>query len=63
MKKITILFTLILIVVFSTIVNAQVPQKVNYQAVARNSSGAILVTQPVGIRLSVHDGSASGPIV
>jgi hypothetical protein len=42
---------------------AQVPQAVNYQAVAHNSSGAILTSQHISIRFSIHDGSASATIV
>src|SRR4051812_16026050 len=34
-----------------------VPSTMNYQAVARNSSGAILATQLVCLRLTIEDGS------
>ena len=43
--------------------SAQVPQSFNYQAVARNATGDLLQNQPVGIRLSVHEGSAGGTVV
>jgi hypothetical protein len=39
---------------------AQTPQKFNYQAVARNSSGNVLANQNVRIRLTVLDGGPSG---
>lgn len=39
---------------------AQVPQKMNYQAVARNTAGNELVNQAIKIRLSVLDGGATG---
>lgn len=42
---------------------AQVPQKINYQAVARNSAGTTLNSQPVSVRLTIHDGSAGGTTV
>jgi trimeric autotransporter adhesin len=41
---------------------AQPSNKINYQAVARNSSGAILANQTVGLRLTIEDG-VGGPVV
>jgi hypothetical protein len=37
--------------------SAQAPQKINYQAIARNSSGAIVAAQAVGIKFTIRDGS------
>lgn len=37
--------------------SAQAPQGMNYQAVARNSSGAILPNQNIGIRITITDGN------
>lgn len=42
---------------------AQAPQKLNYQAVARDNSGGILQNQNIGTRFTIHDGSATGNIV
>lgn len=42
---------------------AQVPQKFNYQGLARNSSGAPLVNKAISLRLSILDGTSSGPVV
>ncbi|HNW70946.1 MAG TPA: hypothetical protein PKI01_11120 [Bacteroidales bacterium] len=42
---------------------AQSPQAFNYQAVARDASGSLLVSQALGIRVSLHKGSASGGVV
>ena len=42
---------------------AQAPQGINYQAVARNSTGTVLQSQNVSLRLSIHDGSSVGSIV
>lgn len=47
---------------FTTLM-AQVPQKVNYQAVARNLSGSPLVNTPVTVIFSVLQGSASGTAI
>jgi len=42
---------------------AQSPMKMSYQAVIRDGSNQLIVNQPVGIRLSILHGSASGPVV
>jgi uncharacterized protein (TIGR02145 family) len=39
---------------------AQSPPKFNYQAVCRNSSGAIIDSQSVSIRITIHDLTAGG---
>jgi Collagen triple helix repeat (20 copies) len=41
---------------------AQIPQAINYQAVARNAAGNVIPNQLVALRLSVLDGS-SGPVL
>jgi len=48
---------------FSTLVIHAQPQAINYQAVARNSSGNILANQNVGARFTIRNGSATGSIV
>ncbi|MFX8739597.1 hypothetical protein ABTM41_19750, partial [Acinetobacter baumannii] len=40
----------------------QIPQQINYQAVARDASGHPLVNTPVKIRYIIHDGSATGTV-
>ena len=58
MKK---LFTLLLTVFFTAIVLfAQSPQKMSYQAVIRNSSNALVVSSPIGMSISVLQGSPTG---
>jgi hypothetical protein len=57
MKKIQLLFFAFLSV---ATLNAQVPQAMNYQAVARNASGQELVNQAVNLRLSILDGGPTG---
>ncbi|HVK46810.1 MAG TPA: hypothetical protein VM488_03180 [Pseudobacter sp.] len=42
---------------------AQVPRRFNYQAVIRNTTGAIVAGQPVGIRFSIRDLTATGNIL
>lgn len=40
--------------------NAQSPEKMTYQAVVRNTSGNLVSNAPVGVRVSILQGSASG---
>ncbi|MCX6272688.1 MAG: hypothetical protein NTU44_16020 [Bacteroidetes bacterium] len=42
---------------------AQAPQAIKYQAVARNTSGNILVNQAISMRVSILTGSAEGNAV
>jgi len=56
----TILHLILGIVFISTInLHAQVPQKFNYQGVARNTSGNPLVSTNIGLQLSITDGAAT----
>ncbi len=41
---------------------AQVPQGINYQAIGRDLSGNPLISQAVGLRATIHDGSL-GPVL
>ncbi|MCS6905033.1 MAG: hypothetical protein NZ576_06585 [Bacteroidia bacterium] len=40
----------------------KIPQGINYQAIVRDASGAILANRPVTVRLSILAGSELGPI-
>jgi hypothetical protein len=42
---------------------AQSPQKMSFQAVVRNNTNTLLSNQPVGLRISILQGSASGTVV
>ncbi len=54
----------ILILNFSFLFSfAQAPHGFNYQAVARNSSGAALTNQAIGLQISLLQGSANGTVV
>ncbi len=50
-------------VLLSSMVIAQTPQGINYQAVARNSDGSIVSGKSVIIRFTILDGSTSGTVV
>lgn len=54
---------LLLAIAITLNVSAQAPQKFNYQAIARNPSGAEYDNQALGIRVSILDGSPSGTVV
>ncbi|WP_350213832.1 tail fiber domain-containing protein, partial [Gracilimonas sp.] len=57
-----IIFTL-LAVLFTAEVMAQVPQGFNFQAVARDGDGELIVNSQLGVRISVLQGSETGTIV
>ncbi len=57
MKKV-FLFSFIIVCV--SIVNAQVPNQFNYQAVARNSLGQSIPNANINLRITILDGSATG---
>jgi len=42
---------------------SQAPQKMSYQAVIRNSSNALVISTPVGMQISVLQGSSTGTAV
>jgi len=53
---------LILLSLLSIRAIGQSPYLINYQAIARSSSGNILVDQPISIRLTIHTDSAGGGV-
>lgn len=56
MRKIILLGTYVL---FSGLVFSQAPQGINYQAVARNSSGQALTNQTIAVQFKIYDGNPS----
>jgi uncharacterized protein (TIGR02145 family) len=61
MKKLYLL--LIGILLLGASMYAQTPQAINYQGVARDNSGNVLVNQAISLRLSILTGSATGTAV
>jgi len=57
------LFTLTAIVFFALSSFAQSPEKMSYQAVIRNAAGELVKQQPVGMQVSILQGSADGILV
>ena len=62
MKKFYLLLTLFVITAIQ-MANAQAPQGIPYQAVARNNAGNLIKNQPISLRFSIHDGSTGGTVV
>ncbi len=57
------IYTMIAVLCFTASVFAQAPQKMSYQAVIRNSSDALVTSTPVGMRISIIQGSIFGASV
>ena len=60
MKKI---YSILVGLLLTASVFAQAPQKMSYQAVIRNSSNALITSAPVGMQISVLQGSSTGTAV
>lgn len=60
--KLQIIFFAITMIFVMGQAMAQSPDAFNYQAVARDAAGDILSNQPLGIRVSLHNGSSSGTV-
>jgi hypothetical protein len=56
-------FIAIFLLVSSFAANGQAPNKFNYQGVARDAAGSPIASTSIGLRLSIHDGSALGATV
>ncbi len=66
MRKLITIFTAVVIItcmLLPRLANAQAPQKMSFQAVIRNSNNELVVSVPVGMRISILQGSAAGNAV
>lgn len=41
---------------------AQLPMKINYQAIARDNAGNVLASKPIAVRFSIHDATSNGVV-
>ena len=57
------IFTFLLTLAITASVWAQSPNKMSYQAVVRNSSNTLVASAPVGMRISILQGSPLGSTV
>ena len=62
-KSVHLLIILLAHLLISSSIFAQAPQKMSYQAVIRNSNDSLLVSTPVGMRISLVQGSPTGTVV
>ncbi len=60
MKRIYLFLVLLCV---GVLLQAQSPQKFNYQAIARDASGAELTNKAISVRFTIRDISVTGPIV
>ena len=61
MKKITTAFILLMLYnAIYAVIPASPPEKISYQAVVRNSTNALVTNQPVGVKITILQGSATG---
>ena len=58
----TKMYSTIIGILLTAGVFAQAPQKMTYQAVIRNSNNALILSSPIGIKVSVLQGSANGTV-
>jgi hypothetical protein len=63
MKNIKCVFNLVIMLFISAQLLAQAPEKFNYQAVCRDSTGNIIANQAVDIRTTIHNLSPTGFIL
>ncbi len=57
------IYAILLLLVLTATAGAQAPQKFNYQAIARNASGAIIPNQTISVRFTIRDISETGPVL
>jgi uncharacterized protein (TIGR02145 family) len=61
-KSAHLLIILLAYLLINTSIFAQAPQKMSYQAVIRNTSGALVTSTSVGMKISVLQGTATGTV-
>ncbi len=54
------IFTFLLTLAFTIGAFPQVPERISYQDVMRNSSGVLKANQAIGMKISILQGSATG---
>jgi len=60
MKK---LFTILALLTFSGLLNAQAPQLIRYQGVARDAAGMPIANGTIQVQFEIHNTSAIGPVI
>jgi hypothetical protein len=62
-QKLKLILALLTFTFSFSVIFAQAPQKMSYQAVIRNSSNALVTSTAVGMKISILQGSTSGTVV
>ena len=62
-KSVHLLIIALANILISSSIFAQAPQKMSYQAVIRNSNDSLLISTPVGMRISLVQSSPTGTVV
>ena len=62
MKKLTLLITILIVVLSAEFIQAQAPNKINYQAVIRNEDGSVVADQEVRMEIQLIRDFDDGPI-
>ena len=62
-KSIHLLIIALVHLLINSSIFAQAPQKMSYQAVIRNSNDSLLISTPVGMRISLVQGAPTGTVV
>ena len=57
------LFTLLVALLLTASVFAQAPEKMNYQAVIRNTGGTLVTSTQIGMEINIRQGSPTGTVV
>ena len=62
-KSAHLLIITLVCLLIGTSIFAQAPQKMSYQAVIRNTSGTLVTSSSVGMKISILQGSATGTVI
>jgi len=62
-KSVYLLIIALVHLLISSSIFAQAPQKMSYQAIIRNSNDSLLISTPVGMRISLVQSSPTGTVV
>ena len=64
-RNVTHIASIFLLISFSLQqqINAQIPQKLSYQAIVRNSGNTLVTNKQIGLRISILQGSINGTAV
>lgn len=62
-KHLKYTFNFLVLILWANLLQAQIPQKMGFQAIIRDAANTLIVNQPVTMRISILQGSVSGTSV